>query len=320
VQQAFKFIVLLFLNLSCAIAMAQKAGDSAGAFICAGENDAHLLDLFESEISGHPIAYDNVTDIETQVTAALDKLQTVHPDLALHAREDWQIIQSHQAGGPDVAINPPADSGKASKAGCDLKGMMYFDDSRNALIRNTTIFNAQKTKTQFAASYVHEAIYKALRDRGVEAGKGTVTTRLLVGCLFTKDDLGQCLNLQPNKPATAKDAWTCDVTAKNVKINFTIFNYEPVLSWQVRVNSVNGVAVAFKNQMEYLTTDSAIGNPSAPVEITELGEWGSYGGGLPGLESLGTLLGQTMPYVNVTRAKPLTVTVAREKQKFVCRK
>ena len=213
------FTVLLFVALPGQNLLAGPgSGGGGGAYVCRSGGSiqsAELLDLFEArEASGQKIVYDENTPVGAQADKALAKLKTIHPGLAESAaialnfiREPGHIVEASAS----LNIAPPLDAisnlnKSVNGVNCPLEGMMYYNDLRQRLIIKPEIFNAQKSKTEKAAAYVHEAIYKALRD-DFNAETST-NARLLTGCLFS-DNVANCLNLKKIVLPKGLDAWKC---------------------------------------------------------------------------------------------------------------
>ena len=192
-----------------------RTGGGGGAYVCrnAGKEieSVELLDLFETrELDGQAIAYDDQTPPEQQVDQALERLREIHPDFAAQTGRAWNQIKGHITWGSDkLDIKPPNDArSHFSKKDCELEGMMYYNGANQRLIVKSATFKAQKRNTEVAASYMHEAIYKALRDKF--DAHNSLLARHLNGCLFA-ENAGDCLGLVSVKkvPAGFKHVWDC---------------------------------------------------------------------------------------------------------------
>ena len=188
-------------------------GGGGGASVCRDQSgqltSVQLLDLWEAENLGmQTLVNDEVTSVDDQVARALAKLNIIDSQLAQKAVASWAYIKTHTFPvGPKVVIHPPADAkNNFGELGCAFEGMMFYDDLRKGLLYKPEIFNAQKSKTGFAASYVHESIYKVLRDE-YEA-KTSALTRLITGCLFSADT-ANCLHLKPIALPTNTRVYQC---------------------------------------------------------------------------------------------------------------
>ena len=188
----------VFLSGAEAFGGAMNGGGGGGAYVCRDGSktveSAELLDLFEVEHAGQAVAYDDATPVDIQVTSAIQLLGTVDSSFGSDVLAAWKFIQTHKVSEPNDSIIPaPTDADpNLLKAGCPLVGMMYFDDLKQRLFIQQDIFDAQKRPTAFAASYVHESIYKVLRNK--YNAHDSHFARELTGCLFSNDFAG-CLNL-----------------------------------------------------------------------------------------------------------------------------
>jgi hypothetical protein len=180
-------------------------GGGGGALVCKDNSgkilSAELLDLFETrELSQQTIVYDNVTPVEQQVAKAIDKLGRFDGQFKLKVLAAWKQIQTHTTEASDaLVIDPPADAKKKfHKEGCSFEGMMYYDGDRQRLFIKMPIFQAQNTITDMAASYMHESIYKVLREQYFDTD--SIQTRKITGCLFV-DDVASCLRIGGLNPS-----------------------------------------------------------------------------------------------------------------------
>lgn len=320
-----------FSALSCWNATAGViSGGGGGAFVCRdGANQVvavELVDLFEAEANGITIHYDDGVPVAAQVAAAIQKLSPIYPAFAEQVQKEWTIVQARQAGGPDVVVDTPTDVDKHySKRGCSLEGMMYFDDVRGNLIINTSLFQLQKTKTDFAASYLHEAIYKAMRDESLPGAVDSTLTRRIVGCLVSDQDLGLCLGLAKPQIPTKAEAWSCGLPIDGIGlIDFNLFRTDRTsANWYFVLNSIDGAAFSYRPQGYFISgitlpiqTDPS--QPPVPADQLDLHLIESVSIG--GLKGLGSPIGPGVVMTEVKSLKPLTIEFEGGQQKFVCKK
>ena len=207
-----------------------KDGGGGGALVCRNQNgkitQVELLDLWESrELRKHQIKYDDVTSVEEQVQNAIKKIATLDDTLAELTAESWKHIQDNNTEdiGPNIALTPPTDAyNQYFKPGCPLEGMMYYDGSTDKLKIKFETFNLQKRKTEIAASYIHEAFYRAVRmteDLDFRGPSGnSIYTRLVVGCIFSPEDLPSCLGLKA--PDLTDNDFKCSSSEYEVYIKY----------------------------------------------------------------------------------------------------
>ena len=174
------------------------------------------------------VLYDDSTLVNDQVVAAISRISNYHPGLGEATRLAWIDVQDNIVFASDnLIIKPPSDAFSNYEGTCPLEGMMYYDGARQKLVIKENIFNAQKTKTDKAAAYVHEAIYKVLREKYDQ--KDSVTARLLTGCLFS-ENIKKCLNLKTPSIVTPESrVWQCkdDEFKLNMIYKFKNSNWWP---------------------------------------------------------------------------------------------
>ena len=159
-------------------------------------------------------------------------------------------VQGHQVqASPNLEILPPSDAkNKFVKVGCPLEGMMFYDDSRKKLVIKPDIFNAQPSKTERAASYVHESIYKALRD-GYSVSDSRLA-RQITGCLFTNSPEA-CLNLKKVElPAKAR-VFKCENKEYSLSFYRTKKQENGVVVFKLLFSKIN------ENKLGYETSTTA---------------------------------------------------------------
>ncbi|MBA2404814.1 MAG: hypothetical protein H0V66_08590 [Bdellovibrionales bacterium] len=196
------FIGLLSLTVIPALGQSMGSGSSGGggAYVCRSNGEitkSHLVDLWESENIDFPWPQLRKTKLNINYTAsswktilngALKNLDQIDPNLSNQVRiEIKEIIANIYLLPADVSITVPSDLlTNYFPRGCAPEGMMYYENDFQRVNINKEIFDKLATQTDIAASYLHEAIYKVLRDSKHKHfnSKGT---RRLVACLFDKD-------------------------------------------------------------------------------------------------------------------------------------
>jgi len=182
--------LLVFVNLAYAGA---SSGGGGGAFVCrdhtTGEiKNSELLDLWEGRnIQGWAIPA-SADPVDAQIAAALSKLKSIDELLYQKTLSELNHIQTTVNYLPDdAALPPPADANlKYAKKDCPLEGMMYYDGNFDRLQIDKSVFSHLLDNTNVAAAWVHETIYKILRD--VSGQTDSTKARLLTACLFSTDD------------------------------------------------------------------------------------------------------------------------------------
>jgi hypothetical protein len=237
-----------------AVAGGNEGGGGGGAYVCRDSSthaiiSVELLDLFETRSAGNEITFDDVNSVDVQVEGAIAKLKKIFPQFAADTEANWRYIENHKSFGPsDLEIDVDDAFSNFKKAGCELEGMMYYSDRRQRLIVKGAIFNAQKRPTEYAASYVHEAVYKTMRDDYDETDSDHA--RQISGCLFAKNTEG-CLNLKPIQIPINKGAWKCSdnlntyyVYGTGVLLNPP--NSDPMYQYRIVFTKLGGSALSYE--------------------------------------------------------------------------
>jgi hypothetical protein len=167
-------------------ASAGQESHGGGALIClqkGGTFDADLLDLREALATGHEIPR-SAEPVESQIRAALNKLEAVEPRFAQSAWNAYFELQG-SVKQPDagMALAPPIDAMiRQIPRGCFFAGVAIYRAKEKTLDLDPVVY-AQLDATGQAALWVHEAIYKVLRDqRGATDSRAA---RRLTGRLFS---------------------------------------------------------------------------------------------------------------------------------------
>ena len=213
----------LFAGLTNRGIAGHESGNGGGGMVCREKQpiSVKLLDFWEAEaLKGIEIrrtsasVYDQIQDAIQALTAqgqgglvpnrhALDKLY-------------YHVEVEHKGFlPPSVGIAPPSDALNSFIAkGCGLEGIALYDDEYNTLDLDRELYDALGS-TDRAGLFIHEAIYKRLRD--VFHVPDSRVARNLTACAFsttpcaelnaldgipTSGPLYQCTNL-PNSDADA---------------------------------------------------------------------------------------------------------------------
>jgi hypothetical protein len=197
-------LVFGWLAMSVVPAIAQSMGSGSsgggGAYVCRSNGEitkSHLVDLWESENIDFPwphlkksklnINY-STSSWKTILKGALKNLDQVDPNLSKQVKVEIEEIIANQYFLPSgVSITVPSDLlTNYFPRGCAPEGMMYYENDFQRVNIDKEIFDKLATQTDIAASYLHEAIYKVLRD-SKHKHVNSKGTRRLVACLFDKD-------------------------------------------------------------------------------------------------------------------------------------
>lgn len=231
-------VVSLLLSSSFANAqrMGTKDGGGGGAYVCQDGGKlikTMLVDLFEAENDKYIWADGNFktlkiirtqVDPEIQFENAMHRLALVDKELASQVRkEKAEIFNNVEYVADNVGLPAPQDlitevfpllhikkdkNNKVDKEiECAPKGMMFYKFGK--LKVKKSLMDALETKTDVAAAWAHEAIYKVIRDRYRTRNGSSEDARRMVGCLFSgKHDKNQlpdiyddsCLRMKLHPP------------------------------------------------------------------------------------------------------------------------
>jgi hypothetical protein len=204
VVKKFIFYTILFSILSICVSAPSYAGDSGhggGGFLCNNPQDNELLDLWEGALP-IPFGYQlhipaNYDPIETQLKRAMDRLQILHPFFAKAVQAHLDIILNNGPNKIKFQTPPgynllfPSDTLSAGlKEGCKPVGLADYTDKKvdlkDVLLIDQSRIDQLPLRDQ-AALWLHEAIYKELRD--TQKDKDSVYTRHLVALLFSDETI-----------------------------------------------------------------------------------------------------------------------------------
>jgi len=201
------FILTLTVLFSAHSNAERGAGGSGGggAYFCQGSpTQAFLLDLWEAENllgvkNRYEIDYSDKDDeILFQAERAIKKLEVVDSEFYLKVSDALKFVmdkKNQRDTDEKIEVLPPTDANpNIGMPGCPLKGLMYFIGKSeyiksDIVLINRNVYNALINNTHKAAIWVHEAVYKVLRD-GVPSvaflKNGSEGARRLTACLFSK--------------------------------------------------------------------------------------------------------------------------------------
>lgn len=186
-------VVALFHFHAAAVGGDMSGG--GGAFVCNnpdGTMSAHLLDLWEAEVLPGfkdlvEVQYSN-EEIGVQLNRAVTRLHAVDQRFYDDVAAELQFLrntQNHAMLGDEIEIDAPTDTGHHfSKPGCPLKGLAFYDDTQKKLAIKASYYQALKSETDRAALWLHEAVYKVLRERDKQTT--SVDSRRFVACLLSQ--------------------------------------------------------------------------------------------------------------------------------------
>lgn len=256
-----------------------ESSGGGGGFYCATNNQTEVLDLWEGQaVYGFNINRSD-EEVVTQIKSALDKLKVIIPllhddvkEIIFGLKETAEILPA----GTTLAF--PHDAlPDYTKEGCNLIGLMFYDSFKEAVMYEESSIQKLQSKTDEAALWVHEAIYKVLRDKFKEANSRA--TRRLVGCLFS-DNCGEKLKTTEQIISGKKQVYQC--TNATIDSEYLYFRSS---SGKVGLVLTRHKGVNLKYPVYNLNTDypfpskqTGVFSYSDPHSMIEDGDWAIFQG------------------------------------------
>jgi len=198
VNTLLKTTAYILIFFSSIFTYAGDSGHGGGGYVCPqkdGTTNVVLVDIWEANLRVHLAnkSYSKIplsdADLYKQVNEALIRLSTVNKAFAEKVKKELQYIEQNYTEAPAYAlISEPQDvSPDLGPRGCKLKGVATYIDNfwngEGVLWIDMKHFNNMHVTHQ-AALFVHEAVYKVLRERSL-IEINSVNTRKIVGILFS---------------------------------------------------------------------------------------------------------------------------------------
>lgn len=230
----FKFVLVCLFGITTSL-LANAGNNSSGgggAFLCRDKAGAVLksllIDLWEAEYTPFDwgngkksikVNYSN-NSVDQQLQEALIRLQRIDSGLSREIAKVLAEVRSSIFDLPSgTTISLPDDlKVRYSPAYCDPVGMMYYDGPSQTLVVDRQIFDILATKTDVAAAYLHEAIYKLFREGRPRVTESTLIRRL-VACSFSDD----CMSIALYSRPTDRNIFSCT----SGSLNALIYSVEP---------------------------------------------------------------------------------------------
>jgi hypothetical protein len=160
-------------------------GGGGGAYICPDPTQSEFLDLYEARRDGFVILSKS-TPVDEQIQDILSRLNPCGPALRLAMIYELGRVQtaSVRSRPSDQDIAWPSDEeNKYGKKGCAGKGLIVFYDDTNSKDEDQQSLESMPN-TEQAAAWVHEAVYKYLRD--TQGDTDATRARKVVKQLFSE--------------------------------------------------------------------------------------------------------------------------------------
>lgn len=178
-------ILILLLTFDCRAGV--KEGGGGNAMVCRAADQsivsAQILDLFEARVLyGLATPAANPTPAITQAQAMISRLVELNKFATLQLQGIFDHVSKNARMLPtEITLNPIDDSfSPITQKGCAIEQLAAYMPDGNLYI-NSDIWQTLD-ETNRAALYVHESVYKMMRDRGAT---DSVRSRKLVGYLFS---------------------------------------------------------------------------------------------------------------------------------------
>ncbi len=181
------------------ISAGTKDGGGGGVYLCrdsAGQvQKALLADLWEATETpfrwphkrGAILLNRTQEAAQIQYARALAKLASADPVLAAEVEKERKAIWGNvNFLREEMMISVPDDLKVGYyPRGCPVEGLMYYNNESDQLDLKLDLFGKLETATDVAAAWMHEALYKILRDQGYH--DTSKYARRLNACLFSQD-------------------------------------------------------------------------------------------------------------------------------------
>lgn len=175
-----------------------ESGHGGGAYICENPAESELLDLFEASLKkplGLGLTIKRTSEkVELQIANALKRIDVLVPHLSQLIRKKLKLALAKKVEIPSGTTVPfPKDTNHNIQK-CKPAGVGIYDDQKNILIYDPRVLSSLP-RTDQAAFWIHEAVYKALREKTREisedqktpigVGKDSRAARSITGAAFS---------------------------------------------------------------------------------------------------------------------------------------
>jgi|GEM_PF-4840860 len=207
-----------------------KDGGGGGAYVCRNADGSirksMLADLWEAKNT--PFRWPHKTgkisipnsgeSRHVLLQRALDRLEKLNPSLARQVSDEgYSIWKNLEMVPEDVSIAVPDDLKVGYfPTGCPAEGMMFYNDEADQLHVRSDLLRSLETETDQAAAWMHEALYKILREQGGHADSRK--TRRLVACLFS--DEPDCLALPKQEVVPNDGRFIVECISPSFKVTY----------------------------------------------------------------------------------------------------
>lgn len=222
-----QILLLMILSLGATTSSARTGtatSGGGGAFVQRESNPARtvtsalLIDLWEAKFIDYDwpegigtlklLANSDALTVEGWIEQSLNRLGEVDPQFADQVRKDYEFVRTHVRALPaGIRLQLPADLKlDYYPQGYTPEGMMLFNGATHRLDVDEEIFSHLSDAQNTAAAWLHEAIYKTLRE-SVFAHQTSVLTRHLNACLLSATS--DCLSPRSFELPTDRPVYFC---------------------------------------------------------------------------------------------------------------
>jgi hypothetical protein len=266
----FSAASLLLAVLSSRPAFAgHETGNGGGGVVCDGEaRRVELLDLWEGKALKGLVVEEKATPVLAQIDRAIDIFRQaglVHLSerTGALAREMYNAFTTLGRGRlPNgIAVAPPTDAlNRFIPRGCRLEGIALYNDRFSTLDIDGQLFD-ELTPTSQAALFVHEGLYKYLREEFSE--NDSTVARNFVACAFSESscpELSPSFGLPTRGPLFSCKRW--DVEVRGKPNTYWIYPADPgavladhAATWRFQVSKIGSVEPPGKAYFDILVTN-----------------------------------------------------------------
>lgn len=177
------------------LARGNEGSGGGGGYVCNDPNHSELLDLLEAgrtlDLDAPELTIPRLkTSVDQQITHALRKLQPLRRT-SVAIGDAYKKVQSASRNlvRRSGELAPPIDANSSlQKPGCTAMGFIVFNDKTGSLTWDKTNID-RLPKTDQAALWVHEGVYKYLRES--KGDTDSRRARLIVAHLFSTETAEQ---------------------------------------------------------------------------------------------------------------------------------
>lgn len=180
--------VFLFINSSVFAGTSSTAG--GGSVLYCEQNGkiwTELTDLWEAVYLEKFALERSSQPVELQIQQAMTRLKSANLMFYKAVESNYYYVINNKIYlQPPYGLLPPQDVNPIFDIpGCKIDGYMFYDGDRQSVYISQKNDDLLLSNTDRAAGFIHEAIYKTMRD--LYGDTNSVRSRRIVGWLFSKE-------------------------------------------------------------------------------------------------------------------------------------